>query len=382
MPSTFTPSLRLTLPATGENAGTWGLLVNTGITELVDSAIAGRATISTWGGAGVAYTLSNTDGAANEARQMFITASGSPGEAKNVICPAVTKMYVFTNATTGGFALTLKTPAGSGVVVPNGKTMFLRCDGTDVLEGVNYQATMNINALTLNTALGVASGGTGSTTLTANNVLLGNGTSALQAVAPGTLNNVLYSNGTTWVSGPIPSAGAVTSFSAGTTGFTPSTGSTGAITLAGTLSVANGGTGQTTYTDGQLLIGNTTGNTLAKATLTAGTGISITNGSGTITIANTASGTPTLNVVTGTTQAAATSNHYVLTNVAATTLTLPATPSAGDLVWVTVGNGLTTNVVARNGSNIQSLAEDLTLNSAYAAVQMRYINSTIGWTFV
>ena len=53
------------------------------------------------------------------------------------------------------------------------------------------------------------------------------------------------------------------------------------------LSVANGGTGQSSYTDGQLLIGNTTGNTLAKATLTAGTNVTVTNGSGTITIAAT-----------------------------------------------------------------------------------------------
>jgi hypothetical protein len=46
----------------------------------------------------------------------------------------------------------------------------------------------------------VSAGGTGSTTLTANNVLLGNGTSALQAVAPSTTGNVLTSNGTTWLS--------------------------------------------------------------------------------------------------------------------------------------------------------------------------------------
>lgn len=150
----------------------------------------------------------------------------------------------------------------------------------------------------------------------------------------------------------------------------------------GPIGVAYGGTGQTTYTNGQLLIGNTTGNTLTKAALTPGPGISIVNGSGSITISNTAAGTPTLNVVTGTTQAATAGNHYVLTNVAATTVTLPATPSAGDVVWVTVGNGLTTNVVARNGNNIQSLAENLTLDAPYAAVQMRYINSTIGWTFV
>jgi hypothetical protein len=50
------------------------------------------------------------------------------------------------------------------------------------------------------TALPVANGGTGATSLTANNVILGNGTSAVQVVAPGTNGNVLTSNGTTWTS--------------------------------------------------------------------------------------------------------------------------------------------------------------------------------------
>jgi len=68
----------------------------------------------------------------------------------------------------------------------------------------------------------------------------------------------------------------------------------------GTLSVATGGTGQTTYTNGQILIGNTSGGTLAKGTIAAGTGISVTNGAGTITIASTA-GTPS--TVTATTSA-------------------------------------------------------------------------------
>jgi hypothetical protein len=60
--------------------------------------------------------------------------------------------------------------------------------------------------------------------------------------------------------------------------------------LSATLVVGSGGTGQTTYTDGQLLIGNTTGNTLTKSTLTAGSGVTITNGGGSITIAATGSG--------------------------------------------------------------------------------------------
>jgi hypothetical protein len=59
----------------------------------------------------------------------------------------------------------------------------------------------------------------------------------------------------------------------------------GVMSSEAQLAVTRGGTGQSTYTDGQLLIGNSTGNTLAKATLTQGTGITITNGNGTITIA-------------------------------------------------------------------------------------------------
>jgi len=56
---------------------------------------------------------------------------------------------------------------------------------------------------------------------------------------------------------------------------------------ADTIAVDQGGTGQTTYTDGQLLIGNTTGSTLAKATLTGGSNVTVTNGSGSISIAAT-----------------------------------------------------------------------------------------------
>jgi hypothetical protein len=84
-----------------------------------------------------------------------------------------------------------------------------------------------------------------------------------------------------------PTTGDITGVTAGT-GLTGG-GTSGAVTLSLStpVSVANGGTGQTTYTNGQLLIGNTTGNTLAKSTLTAGTNVTITNGTGTIEIAAT-----------------------------------------------------------------------------------------------
>jgi hypothetical protein len=81
--------------------------------------------------------------------------------------------------------------------------------------------------------------------------------------------------------------------SGGTTGLTLTGGpitSVGTLTLGGTLGFANGGTGQTSYTNGQLLIGNTLTGGLSKATLTAGANVTITNGNGTITIASTGGG--------------------------------------------------------------------------------------------
>lgn len=59
----------------------------------------------------------------------------------------------------------------------------------------------------------------------------------------------------------------------------------GASGITGTLAVGDGGSGQTSYTDGQLLIGNSSGNTLAKATLTGGSGVTVTNGNGSISVA-------------------------------------------------------------------------------------------------
>ena len=61
-------------------------------------------------------------------------------------------------------------------------------------------STATTGAVTLAGTLGVANGGTGATSLTANNVILGNGTSAVQVVAPGTSGNALVSDGTTWTS--------------------------------------------------------------------------------------------------------------------------------------------------------------------------------------
>ena len=102
--------------------------------------------------------------------------------------------------------------------------------------------------------------------------------------------------------------------------------------ITGTLPVANGGTGQTSYTDGQLLIGNTTGNTLTKATLTAGSGITVTNSAGGITIASTGGGSGTV-----TSASVVSANGFAGT--VATATTTPAITLSTSITGVIKGNG-------------------------------------------
>ena len=199
---------------------------------------------------------------------------------------------------------------------------------------------------------------TGAAAWDANHSVVGLGTLAEQ-----NSNNVSITGGSiTGVSG----LGTVTSVGGtGTVNGITLTGtvtSSGSLTLGGTLSgvslttqvsgtlpVGNGGTGQTTYTDGQLLIGNTTGNTLAKATLTAGTNISITNGAGAITINATDQFVGTVTSVSGT----GTVNGITLTGTVTSSgsLTLGGTLSGVDLATQTTG----TLSVSRGGTGATTL---------------------------
>jgi hypothetical protein len=133
--------------------------------------------------------------------------------------------------------------------------------------GTNIDVSGTVISLTGTVA--PTNGGTGTNTVTTGDLLYGSATNTWSKLPLGIAYKSLIVNaaGTQleWNATPLNQPTAV----------------------SGQLGVANGGTGQSTFTDGQLLIGNSTGNTLAKSTLTAGTGISITNGSGSITIAAT-----------------------------------------------------------------------------------------------
>lgn len=72
-------------------------------------------------------------------------------------------------------------------------------------------------------------------------------------------------------------------------------------------------------------------------------------------------------------------NDYVVVSTAAQTVTLPSNPLAGVSVTVVVAGTFTDTVVARGGSNIMGLAENITLDKQYAAMQFTFTNTTNGW---
>jgi len=152
--------------------------------------------------------------------------------------------------------------------------------------------------------------------------------------------------------------------------------------VTGTLPVANGGTNQTSYTNGQLLIGNTTGNTLAKATLTAGTGISVTNGAGSITIANSAASIIWQSVQTSGFTAVSGNGYPCNTTSAAFTVTLPASPTAGNIITLTdyAGTWATNNItIGVNGNKLNGVVNNATLSTTRQSISLVYIDATQGW---
>jgi hypothetical protein len=192
-----------------------------------------------------------------------------------------------------------------------GKAYYI--NGTSVLSNNTLGSGVTASSLTSvgtiatgtwnGTAIGVLYGGTGQTSYTDGQLLIGNTAGGLSKATLTAGTGVTITNG----NGTISIASTGTTYTAGD-GLDETAGvfsvdlkangglviestelavDLGASAITGTLAAGDGGTGQTSYTDGQLLIGNTATGGLAKATITAGSNVTVTNGNGTITIAST-----------------------------------------------------------------------------------------------
>jgi hypothetical protein len=264
----------------------------------------------------------------------------------------------------------------------------LKSNGGIVIESTEIAIDLGASGIT--GTLAVGDGGSGQSTYTNGQLLIGNTTGNTLAKATLTAgSNVSITNGT----GTISIAATNTTYTAGDgLGLSGTTFSTdlkadgglviesaeaaldlGASSITGTLAVGDGGSGQTSYTNGQLLIGNTTGNTLAKATLTAGSGISITNGTGSVTIAASGGGGVSLsgstnndvatvtgsNALIGESNLTFNGNSLAITTGSASAIPCTITGASGqsvDLLVVEANGGGDYLSVINNGSLVMGLA--------------------------
>jgi hypothetical protein len=251
--ATYVNNLRLKEIATGAESGTWGTSTNTNL-ELIGDAL-GYATQASFSSDGD-VTTTVADGVADPVRALYlkVTSGVSLTSTRTLtIGPnTVSRVMWIENATSGSQSINVSQGSGANVTIPTGAAKIVYLDGagsgaavvdalgqvdvgdgtvtsvsgTGTVNGISLSGTVTSSGnLTLGGALSainltsqvtgtlpVANGGTGATSITANNVVLGNGTSAVQVVAPSTSGNVLTSTGSTWQS----TAPAASGISAGT----------------------------------------------------------------------------------------------------------------------------------------------------------------------
>jgi hypothetical protein len=322
MPSSYT-DLGLELMVTGENSGTWGDKTNTNL-QLVQQGFAGYQEV-TVNGTGTT-TLAITDGTISDGRNAVIKLIGTITDNIIVTIPdTVEKIYVFENGTTGAFTVQVKTVSGTGptFTAVNKGQKFVYANGTDVIDielgvpdGSNTQIQFNDNG---------AFGGSANLIWDGSNVTIG---------AQGDLR-LADSSGGEYVALQAPT--------------------TVASNVTFTLPGADG---------------------TADQVLT-------TNGSGVLSFATISGGASWQAVITADpANAVAGYGYFCNTTGGAFTVTLPTSPVLGDFVsFIDYAGTFDTNnlTIARNGKNIQGVAEDLTVSVERAGLTLVFVDNTQGW---
>ena len=259
MASTYS-DLKIELIGTGEQSGTWGTTTNTNLGTAIEEAITGSEDVS-FSSADVTLTLTDTN-TTQAARNLRLNLTGTSGGARNLVVPAIEKVYIINNGLAD--AVTVKNSTGTGIAVPAGKTMYLYNDSTNVVDAITH-----LSSLTLATALPLTSGGTGATTDANARTNLGLGSMAVQnatsiSVSGGTITGITDITVADGGTGASNATDARANLSAAKTGSNNDITELTGLTVP--LSVAQGGTGINTST-GTGSVVRATSPTIASATL-------------------------------------------------------------------------------------------------------------------
>ena len=138
MTSAYTTRIRLTKQGSGDNDSTWGTVLNDEVIDLTDFAIAGYTTISL---TAADVSLTANDGSADQARSAMLELSGILTAARTLYLPAVSKMYVVRNNTSGAYSATVLVNGGTGYAVPQGESAVIYCDAVSVREAASPLVT-------------------------------------------------------------------------------------------------------------------------------------------------------------------------------------------------------------------------------------------------
>ncbi len=320
-----------------------------------------------------ATSFAGWDANENLSANSFISGFTSTATAggNTTLTVASTQLQFFTGATTQTVTLpSTGIVAGQQFMIVNNSTgvVTVQSSGANTIQAMAAGTTLTVTALiaTPTTAanwnanyanssvsypLSVANGGTGATTFTAHSILVGEGTSAVAAVGPGSAGQILQSGGagadpaystatypaTTTINQILYSSAAntVTGIATATSSILATNGS-GVPSLVGPLG------------NGQILIGSN-GATPVATSLTAGSGITITPGAGSITISSSSAGIPWNN--TSASGALASNNGYFVTS-GTISLSLPATSSVGDAIRIVLRGGTSWSITQAIGQQV------------------------------
>jgi hypothetical protein len=348
MANSTSANLKLTVQATGENSGTWGQITNTNLL-ILEQAIGGYSSVALNATTGATLTYSN--GALSNGKDAVIKLTGTITGNVNVVIPdSVEKTYIIENATSGSFAVTVKTSSGTGVTwsaTDKGKKM-VYSDGTNVVDTAFTEVSSDYSPQL-----------SGILDTNGNDIIIDNG----GAIEDDSNNEYVKFVKTATAVNEVSVTNAAASGA-------PEISATGDDTDID-LKITPKGSGKL----------NLDGIKFPNADGTVDQ-VLVTDGAGNLSFVDNTGGTAWVAVKTSGFTAVAGEGYFCDTSGGAFTATLPVSPTLGDEVtFVDYAGTFDTNnlTVGRNSENIQGSAADLTVSVERAGLTLVYSGATQGW---